>query len=134
MRVAAILNPENGNCIKALTLLYKLSQAQSEIKEVYLVLENTYHAEKWVLSLSMPVSKQDIESIKKRYYQKIMSEWEAISGNLNLPIKVEVNDSNKVVEQILKEDLDLLLIGCVENKHLCKLIEKLDIPVLVVKN
>ena len=134
MKLVAVLNPENGTCKETLSLLYQLSQQGFSIEEVYLVLENTYHAEKWVLSLSMPVSKEEIENLKRRYSQKILSEWEALSGTSNLPVKVEVNESSKVVSSVIQKKTDLLILGCLENKNLCKLIEKLDIPILVVKN
>ena len=134
MKLVAVLNPENGTCKETLSLLYQLSQQGFSIEEVYLVLENTYHAEKWVLSLSMPVSKEEIENLKRRYSQKILSEWEALSGTSNLPVKVEVNESSKVVSSVIQKKTDLLILGCLESKNLCKLIEKLDIPILVVKN
>lgn len=134
MKITAILNPENGTCRESLSLLYKFSQAGMEIKEVLLVLENTYHAEKWVISLSMPLSKEEIESLKKRYTQKVLSEWEALSGNTNLPVKAEVNDTTAAIKELDLSDVDLVLLGCLETKTLCKLIETLDKPVLTAKN
>ena len=134
MKILAILNPENGTCKKTLSLLYQLFQEGNEIKEVLLVLENTYHAERWVLSLSMPLSKEEIEQIKERYKKKILSEWEALSGNTNLKTRVEVNEVKKVLKEENLEDTDLILFGCVESKSLCKLIENLDKAVLIVQN
>ena len=134
MKILAILNPENGTCKKTLSLLYQLFQEGNEIKEVLLVLENTYHAERWVLSLSMPLSKEEIEQIKERYKKKILSEWEALSGNTDLKTRVEVNEVKKVLKEENLEDTDLILFGCVESKSLCKLIENLDKAVLIVQN
>ncbi len=134
MKLAVVFNPENGTCKRTLSFLYQFFQKGFSIEEVILVLENTYHAEKWVLSLSMPLSKEEIETIKKRYQQKILSEWEALSGNTDLPLKVEVNESSKVVSSLAQKEIDFLILGCLENKNLCKLIEKLDIPTLIVKN
>ena len=134
MKILAVLNPENGTCKKTLSLLYQLFQEGNEIKEVLLVLENTYHAERWVLSLSMPLSKEEIEQIKERYKKKILSEWEALSGNTDLKIRIEVNEVKKVLKEENLEDTDLLLFGCVESKSLCKLIETLDKAVLIVQN
>ena len=134
MKVLAILNPENGTCKESLSQLYRLSQSGYEIEEVVLVLENTYSAEKWVISFSMPISKEEIEKIKKRYIEKVLSEWEAISGNTNLPVKAEVIEATKLLKELDTEKIDLFLIGCLDNKSLCKLIEKLDKPLLVVKN
>ena len=134
MKVLAILNPENGTCKESLFQLYRLSQSGYEIEEVVLVLENTYSAEKWVISFSMPISKEEIEDIKKRYTEKVLSEWEAISGNTNLPVKAEVIEATKLLKELDTEKIDLFLIGCLDSKSLCKLIEKLDKPLLVVKN
>ena len=133
MKVLAILNPENGTCKETLSLLFDLSQKGYEIKELLLVLENTYHAERWVISLSMPLSKEEIESIKERYYKKVLTEWEALGGN-EVPIKVEVNEAKNLLKEENLNDIDLLVVGCLESKSLCKLIETLDKPVLVVKN
>ena len=134
MKVLAILNPENGTCKESLSQLYWLSQSGCEIVGVILVLENTYSAEKWVISLSMPLSKEEIEDIKKRYTEKVVSEWEAISGNTNLPVETKVTEATKLLKELDTENIDLFLIGCLESKSLCKLIEKLDKPILVVKN
>jgi len=134
MKILAILNPENGICRETLSLLHNLKREGNEILEVLLVLENTYHAEKWVISLSMPLSKEEIEKIKQRYIAKILSEWEAISGNTDLSVSAEVNDPKKVLEEKDLSGVDLLVFGCLESKSLCKLIETLDKPILVVKN
>ena len=93
-----------------------------------------FFPEKWVISLSMPLSKEEIEKIKKRYTEKVLSEWKAISGNTNLPVKTEVIEAAKLLEKLNTESIDLFLIGCLECKSLCKLIENLDKPILVVKN
>ncbi len=134
MKIAAILNPENGTCKQTLSTLYNLFKSGCEIKEVLLVLENTYHAEKWVLSLSMPLSKEEIEAIKKRYIQKVLAEWEALSGNTDLPVKAEVYEVSRAIKEMDLSDTDLVILGCLDNKSLCKLIENLDKPVLAVKN
>jgi len=134
MKILAILNPENGTCRETLSLLYNLKREGNEILEVLLVLENTYHAEKWVISLSMPLSKEEIEKIKQRYIAKILSEWEAISGNTDLSVSAEVNETKKVLEERDLSGVDLVVFGCLESKSLCKLIETLDKPILVVKN
>jgi len=133
MKVLAILNPENGTCKETLSLLFDLSQKGYEVKEILLALENTYHAERWVISLSMPLSKEEIESIKERYYKKVLTEWEALGGK-EVPIKVEVNEAKNLLKEENLNDIDLLVVGCLESKSLCKLIETLDKPVLVVKN
>jgi len=133
MKVLAILNPENGTCKETLSLLFDLSQKGYEVKEILLALENTYHAERWVISLSMPLSKEEIESIKERYYKKVLTEWEALGGK-EVPIKVEVNEAKNLLKEENLSDIDLLVVGCLESKSLCKLIETLDKPVLVVKN
>ncbi len=134
MKLIAILNPENGTCKQTLSILYNLVKGGNELKEVLLVLENTYHAEKWVLSLSMPLSKEEIENLKKRYIQKVLAEWEALSGNTDLPVKAEVYEVQKAVKEMDLTDVDLIVLGCLDNKSLCKLIENLDKPILTVKN
>ncbi len=134
MKVLAILNPENGTCKSTLSLLKDLSDKGFEILKVILALENTYHAEKWIISLSMPLSKEDIEKLKDRYTKKILSEWEALTGEKSvLNIIAEADEAKNVIKQI-NEEYDILVLGCLEHKNLCKLIEHLDKPVLVVKN
>ncbi|GEM_PF-1888859 len=132
-KVVAILNPENGTCKKSVLSLYNLYKKGYEIEKIILVLENTYHAEKWVLSLSMPLSKEDIEKLKKRYIKAIVSEWEALTEEKHPPIEAIVDEAKNVVDK-LSDDYDLLVLGCIEHKYLCKLIEHLDKPILVVKN
>jgi hypothetical protein len=135
MKVVAILNPENGSCRQTLSLLKNLSEEGKEIKEIVLVLENTYKAEKWVLSLSMPLSKTEVEKIKETYRKKVISVWSALTGEENIPpLRVEVCDAPKAVKEMELTDVDLLVLGCLENNSLCKLIETLDKPALVVKN
>jgi hypothetical protein len=134
MKVIAFLNPENGTCAQTVSTLFKLFKQGVEIEKVYLVLENTYHAEKWVLSFAMPVSKEEIESIKKTYIKKILAEWEALAGEPNLPVEAEVNEVKKVIEKLNLDEYDQVVLGCLDEKSLCKLIENLDKPVLVVKN
>jgi len=134
MKVVAFLNPENGTCAQTLSFLYKLHQLGAKIEKVYLVLENTYHAEKWVLSFAMPVSKEEIEGIKKTYVKKILAEWEALSGNTDLPVEARVDEIKKMVKELNLEGIDQIVLGCLDEKSLCKLIETLDKPVLIVKN
>jgi len=134
MKVLAILNPENGTCKSTLSFLKDLSDKGFEILKVILALENTYHAEKWIISLSMPLSKEDIEKLKDRYTRKILSEWEVLTekkGGLN--IIAEVNEPEDIIKRFNGE-CDILVLGCLEHRSLCKLIENLDKPVLVVKN
>jgi hypothetical protein len=134
MKVLAILNPENGTCKDTLSLLKDLSDKGFEISKVILALENTYHAEKWIISLSMPLSKEDIEKTKERYTKKILSEWEALTGEKGgLNIIADADAAKNIVKQ-LKEEYDILVLGCLEHKSLCKLIENLDKPILVIKN
>jgi len=135
MKVLAILNPENGSCTGVLSLLQKLSKEGKEIKEILLVLENTYKAERWVISLSMPISKEEIEKIKENYARKIISNWNSLGGGENLPpLKVEVYDASEALKRTNLENVELVVLGCLESNSLCKLIETLDKPVLVVKN
>jgi len=135
MKVLAILNPENGTCGKVLSFLQKLSEEGKEIKEILLPLENTYKAQKWVISLSMPISKEEIEKIKENYLRKITNVWNSLGKDENLPpLKVEVYDVSEALKGLNLEDVDLIVVGCLENHSLCKLIETLDKPVLVVKN
>jgi len=134
MKVVAFLNPENGTCTQTLSFLYKHYQEGAEIEKVYLVLENTYHAEKWVLSFAMPVSKEEIEKIKRTYVKKILAEWEALSGNTDLKVEAVVDEAKNLIKNLKIEDYDLVVLGCLEDKSLCKLIETLDKPVLIVKN
>jgi hypothetical protein len=134
MKVVAFLNPENGTCSKTLSFLYKLKELGADIEKVYLVLENTYHAEKWVISFAMPVSKEEIENIKKTYVKKILAEWEALSGNPDLPVEAVVDEVNNFIKKTNIEGFDQVVLGCLEEKSLCKLLETLDKPTLVVKN
>ena len=134
MKVLVILNPENGTCKASLSLLKSLSEKGFEISKVILALENTYHAEKWIISLSMPLSKTDIEKIKERYSKKIVSEWEALTGEKSgLDVVAEVDEAKNILKK-LNEDFDVLVLGCLEHKNSCKLIETLNKPVLVIKN
>ena len=134
MKIFAVLNPENGTCKETLSLLYNLLKCGNELKGILLVLENTYHAEKWVLSLSMPLSKEEIEQLKEKYRKKILSEWEALTGKIDIDPVAVVDEAPKALKGIDLSDVDLILLGCLENKSLCKLIENLDKPVLAVKN
>jgi hypothetical protein len=135
MKVFAILNPENGSCRETLSLLVQLYKEGKTVTGILLVLENTYRAEKWVLSLSMPLSKSEIEKLKETYTKKVVSLWTSLLGEEKVPpIEVEVNEAHKAVKPQHLNDADMLLLGCLENSSLCKLIETLDKPVLVVKN
>lgn len=134
MKIFAVLNPENGTCKETLSLLYNLLKCGNELKGILLVLENTYHAEKWVLSLSMPLSKEEIEQLKEKYRKKILSEWEALTGKIDIDPVAVVDEAPKALKGVDLSDVDLILLGCLENKSLCKLIENLDKPVLAVKN
>jgi diphthamide synthase (EF-2-diphthine--ammonia ligase) len=134
MKVIAFLNPENGTCAQTLSILYKLYKHGVEIEKVYLVLENTYHAEKWVISFAMPVSKEEIEGIKKTYIKKVLAEWEALSGNADLKVEAVVDEVKNLIKNLKMEDYDQIVLGCLEEKSLCKLLETLDKPALVVKN
>ncbi|NPB04908.1 MAG: hypothetical protein GXO08_00780 [Aquificae bacterium] len=132
-KVLALINPENGKCTKTLSLLFELHRQGWKVERFVLVLENTYHAQKWVLSLSMPLSKEEVEKIKERYRKKVLSEWEALGGP-KVDVVVEVNEAHKTVEKLDLSEVELLVLGCLESKSLCKLIETLDKPALVIKN
>ncbi len=134
MKIFAVLNPENGTCRETLSHLYNLLKCGNELKGILLVLENTYHAEKWIISLSMPLSKEDIEKLKEKYRKKILSEWEALTGKTDINPEAVVDEIPKVIEKLDLSDVDLLVVGCAENKTLCKLIETLNKAVLVVQN
>jgi hypothetical protein len=133
MKVLALLNPENASCSRTLSQLAELKRCGAQIVKVYLVLENTYHAERWVISFSMPLSKKEIEKIKETYTKKVLAEWEAVSGELNLPVEAVVDEAKNLIKKI-SEEFDFVVLGCLDDKSLCKLLETLDKPTLVVKN
>jgi len=134
MKITALLNPENGKCRTALSLLKEALENGAEILKVILVLENTYHAQKWVLSFALPVSKEEIEKIKEKYLKKVLAEWEALTGSTDLPTEVVVDDAQNLAGRRELKEADRVLLGCLNEKGLCKLIETLDKPISVAKN
>ncbi len=134
MRVVLILTDTTGHCRRALEYLKDISEKFSAQREVFIVLEDIYKLEKASVSLGFPLPPDTVPQTKEKVMGKVKHVWEHIDGS-ELEVKVVAGELKEEVNNFLssKEDVGLIIWGCSPSPNVCRVIDDIEIPSLIIK-
>jgi hypothetical protein len=134
MRIVLILTDTTGQCHKALEYLKEVSEKFSAKMEVFVVLEDVYKLEKASVSLGFPLPPDTVPQTKEKVIKKLRHMWEHIDSS-EIDITVVAGELREEVLKFTgsKGDLGMLIWGCSPSPNVCRVIDDIEIPSLIIK-
>lgn len=136
MKIVLVLSDSFADCRKALGFLKDYAERLSAEAEVLVVLEDLYRLESASVSLGVPLPPDTVSSAKERTVDKVRRLWKKVTEDEEAQIKI-TTVAGEISEEVPKflegEKPDLLLWGCQPVASLCKIIERVEIPTLIIK-
>ncbi len=136
MKITLILSDSSAECGKALERLNLYGSIMSASTDVFVVLEDIYRLEKASVSLGVPLPPDTLNSAKERIKGRIQSLWRRIKADekAQVPVKVVAGELPEEVLRFAQEEKpDMILWGCPPTQVLCGIIDKINIPLLIIK-
>ena len=136
MKIALVLTDSSADCRKALESLSRYGDLFSAEVEVFIVMEDLYRLESASVSMGVPLPPDTVSKAKESILNRANSIWRKIKEDETATLEI------KTVAGLLQEELpklvaehkpDMLLWGCQPFSSLCRVIEELDIPILIIK-
>ena len=133
MDILLVLTDSSVECGKALETLKDMGEKFSAGTGVLVVLEDLYRLEKASLSLGLPIPRDAVPEAKKRILDRIQNIWRHIGGQ-DISMEVVAGDLREEVLKRLKDKKpDLIIWGCTLTSSLCRIIDEVEIPSLIIK-
>ncbi len=136
MKIALILTDSSTECRKALDMLARYEELFSADVEVLAVLEDLYRLESASVSLGVPLPPDTVSSAKKRTKDRIKHLWRHAKGNEEAEIKIRTVAGElreEVGKFVSEEKPDMILWGCQPTPVLCRIIDEINVPSLIIK-
>ena len=134
MKVLLILTDTTGQCHRALEYLKEVSERFGADREVFVVLEDIYKLEKASVSLGVPLPPDTLPQTKEKVLKKVKHLWEHV-GEGDIEVSVIAGDLREEVKAFLskREDVGLVLWGCSPTANVCRVIDDIEVPSLIIK-
>ncbi|NPA41963.1 MAG: universal stress protein [Aquificae bacterium] len=136
MKITLVLSDSSAECRKALETLAKYGELFSAEVEVLVVLEDLYRLESASVSLGVPLPPDTVKSAKERTENKIQAIWRHIKNDerARVSIKAVAGELGEEVVRFAQEEKpDMFLWGCPPTSVLCGIIDRINIPMLIIK-
>ncbi|RLJ70058.1 nucleotide-binding universal stress UspA family protein [Hydrogenivirga caldilitoris] len=136
MRIVLILTDGAPECKKALDMLARYEELFSAEVSVFVVLEDLYRLEKASVSLGVPLPPDTVKNAKERVRNKVTHTWKHVKGSEEAKIIIEsvAGDLQEEVPKFVKDKKpDMVLWGCQPTPLMCRIIDELDIPSVIIK-
>jgi len=135
MGIVLILTDSSAECGRALEILAKYGDMLSTDVEVFLILEDIYRLEKASISLGVPLPPDTVSSAKRRLTERVKHLWRHIKGeDAEIKITSVAGDlKEEVVKFVRDKSPEMVLWGCQPTANLCRLIDEIKVPSLIIK-
>ncbi|HIQ30830.1 MAG TPA: hypothetical protein EYH49_01520 [Aquifex aeolicus] len=136
MKVALVLTDSSGECRKALEWLARYEEAFGADPEVFIVLEDLYRLEDAGVSLGIPIPPGTVKSAKEEFQRRVINLWRRVKDDDDAKLSVETVAGvlrEEVVSFTERSSPDILLWGCHPTAELCRVIESVNVPSLIIK-
>ncbi len=136
MKIALVLTDSSADCRKALESLSRYGDLFSAEVEVFIVMEDLYRLESASVSMGVPLPPDTVSKAKESILNRVKSLWRKIKEDerATLEIKTVAGFLQEELPKLIEEnEPDMLLWGCQPISSLCRVIEELDIPTLIIK-
>ncbi len=133
MEVLLVLTDSSSDCGKALEMLREVGEKFSAGKKVLVVLEDLYRLEKASVSLGLPIPKDTLPEAKRRITDRIRGIWRHLGGD-EIHVEAVAGDlREEVLRKVNSEKVDMIIWGCEVNPSVCRAIDEVEIPSLIIK-
>ncbi len=136
MKITLVLTDSSAECRKALEWLAKYEDMFSAEVDVFVILEDIYRLESASVSLGVPLPPDTVKNAKDRTKDRIKNLWRHVKGDDEASINIEAV-AGEIKEEILRftreRKPDMILWGCQPTPDLCRVIDEIDIPSLIIK-
>ncbi len=133
MGILLVLTDSSTDCGKALERLKDMGEKLSTDVSVLVVLEDLYRLEKASVSLGLPIPKDTVPEAKRRVSDRLKTLWRHIDER-DVEIDVVVGDlKEEVVARVKDRKPEMILWGCAVTSSVCRIIDEVEIPSLIIK-
>ncbi len=136
MKITLVLTDSSVECRKALEWLAKYEELFSARVDVFVILEDLYRLEEASVSLGVPIPPDTVKNAKERAKEKVKNTWRHVKENEEASIDIEAV-AGKVKEEVVRfvgeRKPDMILWGCNPTPVLCRIIDEINIPSLIIK-
>ncbi len=136
MKIALVLTDSSTECRKSLEMLKSFADSFSADIEVFIVLEDLYRLESASVSLGVPLPPDTIKNAKERAKNRVKTLWRHVVNDESAQIEIKTI-AGELAQEALKfvdeEKPDLLLWGCQPTATLCRVIDEVKVPSLIIK-
>ncbi|WP_457600946.1 universal stress protein [Hydrogenivirga sp.] len=136
MRIVLILTDSAVECRKALDMLAKYEELFSAEVSVFIVLEDIYKLESASVSLGVPLPPDTVGEAKERVKDKVVHTWRHVKNDEEAQIDIE-SVAGELREEVVKfvneKKPDMVLWGCHPTPVLCRIIDEINVPSLIIK-
>lgn len=136
MKIALILTDSSLECERAFRMLAECARAFSAEVSVHVALEDLYRLQSAGISLGVPLPPDTIGSAKEKAVRKVKRLWRKVTGSEEADIETHlaVGELLPEVRRWAEEKApDMVIWGCPETGALCRIVEEIDIPSLIIK-
>ncbi len=133
MEILLVVTDSSLDCGRAMEMLKELGEKFSAKVKILAVLEDIYRLERTGVSLGLPIPKETVPEAKRRVSEKIKTMWRQL-GNGEVEIETVAGDlREEVVKYTSKKKPAMILWGCKVTPHLCRVIDEVEVPSLIIK-
>ena len=136
MDIVLILTDSSAECGKALEMLAKYEELFSANVSVFVVLEDVYKLESASVSLGVPLPPDTVKNAKNRAVDRVKHLWRHVKGDEEAQIDITTVAGElreEVVKFVEERKPDMIMWGCHPTPVLCRIIDEINIPSLIIK-
>ena len=136
MRITLVLTDSSTECRKALEWLARYEQIFSAEVDAFIVLEDIYRLESASVSLGVPLPPDTVNKAKERAGDRVITLWRHVKGDEEASLKLSIvagEVREEVVKFVNERRPDMIIWGCSPTPDLCRVVDQIDIPSLIIK-
>ncbi len=136
MKIALVLTDSSLECERAFRMLAECARAFSAEVSVHVILEDLYRLQSAGISLGIPLPPDTVGSAKEKAGEKVRRLWRRATGSEEAEVETHltVGELLSEVRRFTGEKApDMIVWGCVGTGDLCRILEEIDIPSLIIK-
>jgi nucleotide-binding universal stress UspA family protein len=133
MEILLVLTDSSTDCGKALEVLKDMGEKFSATVKILAVLEDLYRLEKTSVSLGLPIPRDTVPEAKRRVKERLKGIWRQLGGP-EVEMEVVAGDlREEVLRRVPQDERGLLIWGCALTPSVCRIIDEIGIPSLIIK-
>ncbi len=136
MKILLVLTDSSPECSKAVEMLKVFCEKFEAPPKILVILEDLYTLEKVSVSLGLPLPPSTVEEAKEKVLKKVKRVWKKVMGDEEADVEVSViagELDKEILSTLEAERPQFVLWGCEAGAPLCRILEEISIPSLIIK-